>query len=146
MILKRIVSAVSAFALFGTAAAAEVLGTITDGSWRTDMGGGAVYVRNVFSSSSVGLQTENYVEYTPNSEAVPIVVNGASVWGTRTIKNAAQYMQNNDLRPLIGINADYFSFKTGIPMGYTIIDGEIFSKEAGLQDAVGFRSDGTAFI
>lgn len=146
MILKRIVSAVSAFVIFGTVASAEVLGTLSDGSWRTDMGGGAVYVRNVFDSSSVGLQTENYVEYTPNSEAVPIVVNGASVWGTRTIKNAAQYMQNNDLRPLIGINADYFSFKTGIPMGYTIIDGKIFSKEAGLQDAVGFRNDGSAFI
>ena len=46
----------------------------------------------------------------------------------------------NGLRPLAGINADYFSFKTGIPMGYTIADGEIISKEYGGQDAVGFRS------
>ena len=37
-------------------------------------------------------------------------------------------MQENGLRPLAGINADYFSFKTGIPMGYTIADGEIISK------------------
>ena len=55
-------------------------------------------------------------------------------------------MQENGLRPLAGINADYFSFKTGIPMGYTIADGEIISKEYGGQDAVGFRSDGTGFI
>ena len=40
-------------------------------------------------------------------------------------------MQENGLRPLAGINADYFSFKTGIPMGYTIADGEIISKEYG---------------
>ncbi|MBQ3426422.1 MAG: S-layer homology domain-containing protein [Clostridia bacterium] len=146
MVLRRIAAAAAALMTFSTAANAEVLGTLTDGSWQTDMGGGTVYKHNVFSSSSVGLQTENYAEYTPNKDAVPIVVNGASVWGTRTITSAAEYMKKNGLRPLIGINADYFSFKTGIPMGYTIIDGKIYSKEAGLQDAVGFREDGSAFI
>ena len=59
---------------------------------------------------------------------VPIVVNGASIWGTRNIKQAEQYMQENGLRPLAGINADYFSFKTGIPMGYTIADGENYNQ------------------
>ena len=39
-----------------------------------------------------------------------------------------------------------FFIQTGIPMGYTIADGEIISKEYGGQDAVGFRSDGTGFI
>ena len=37
-------------------------------------------------------------------------------------------MQENGLRPLAGINADYFSFKTGIPMGYTIADGRNYIK------------------
>lgn len=124
---------------------AEVLGTLGE-NWQTDMGGGAVYKHNVFYSDSVGNQTENYVEYTPNSEAVPVVVNGSSVYGTRTITSAAEYMTENGLRPLIGINGDYFSTKTGIPMGYTIINGEIYSKESGLQDAIGFREDGSAFI
>lgn len=141
----RMAAAVS-FVLFCGTAQASILGTITGDSWQTDMGGGAVYTHNVFSSPSVGLQTENYVEYAPNTDSVPIVVNGASVWGKRTITAAADYMTKNNLRPLIGINADYFSFKTGIPMGYTIIDGKIYSKETGIQDAVGFRSDGTAFI
>ena len=130
----------------GITAFADVLGTLSDGSWQTDMGGGAVYIHNEYYSSSVGKQTENYLEYTPNTDVVPIVVNGASVYGKRTIKSAEQYMQNNGLRPLIGINADYFSYKTGIPMGYTIINGRIYSKESGIQDAIGFRSDGTAFI
>lgn len=128
-----------------TSVFAEVLGTATE-QWSTDMGGGAVYNHTVFYSDSVGNQTENYVVYTPNSEVVPIVVNGESVYGTRTISSAAEYMEQNNLRPLIGINGDYFSTKTGIPMGYTIIDGEIYSKESGTQDAIGFRSDGTAFI
>ena len=79
--------------------------------------GAFTYFHNVqFNSDSVGKQNEYYVEYTPNEDAVPIVVNGASIWGTRNIKQAEQYMQENGLRPLAGINADYFSFKTGIPL------------------------------
>lgn len=109
--------------------------------------GAYTYFHNVqFTSDSVGKQNEYYVEYTPNSEAVPVIINGKSIWGTRTVKQAEKYMEDNGLRPLVGINADYFSFKTGIPMGYTIADGEIISKEYGGQDAVGFRSDGTGFI
>lgn len=128
-----------------TTVSASILGSV-NGGWQTDMGGGAVYTNGVYKSESGVSQTENYVEYTPNSEAVPIVVNGASVYGSRTITSAAEYMEKNSLRPLIGINGDYFSTKTGIPMGYTVIDGKLFSKEAGMQDAVGFRPDGTGFI
>ena len=126
-------------------ASAEVLGTVT-GGWSTYMGADTYFHNVQFTSDSVGLQNEYYVEYTPNEEAVPVIINGSSIWGTRDIKEAEQYMKDNGLRPLVGINADYFSFKTGIPMGYTIIDGEIVSKEYGGQDAVGFRSDGTGFI
>lgn len=144
--LKGAAFAAALIAALGVSAAAEVTGTETSGGWTTDMGGGAVYYRRVFTSSPLGRQTENYVEYTPNAEAVPVVVNGASVWGKRTITSAADYMKNSGMRPLIGINADFFSMTTGIPMGYTITDGEILSKEAGLQDAVGFRKDGTVFI
>ncbi len=143
--ILRITSAITAVLMTAQGVSAAVLGT-PGGGWQTDMGGGAVYSNNVFTSDSVGNQTENYVEYTPNSESVPIVVNGASIYGSRTISSAAGYMQKNNLRPLVGINGDFFSTKTGIPMGYTVIDGVIWSKESGIQDAVGFRDDGTAFI
>ncbi|MGN0162298.1 MAG: phosphodiester glycosidase family protein, partial [Candidatus Ornithomonoglobus sp.] len=147
-ILKKLtaIAGAAVITVTGIHAFASILGTETSDSWTTDMGGGATYYHKVFDSPSVGKQTENYVEYKPNTEAVPVVVNGASVWGKRTITSAADYMKKNNMRPLIGINADYFSLTTGIPMGYTIIDGQIFSKEAGVQDAVGFRKDGTAFI
>ena len=142
---NRIFSMLTAMVFFmASTASASVLGT-QNGGWQSDMGGGAVYINSSYTSES-GNQTENYVEYTPNSEAVPVVVNGASVYGSRTISSAVEYMQKNSLRPLIGINGDYFSPKTGIPMGYTVIDGQIFSKESGMQDAVGFRADGTGFI
>lgn len=146
--MKRVSLFLAAFILLiGTTAYADVMGTQT-GGWDTDMGAYTYFHNVVFQSDSqsVGQQTEYYVEYIPNSEAVPVVVNGESIWGSRNIEQAAQYMENNGMRPLVGINADYFSFKTGIPMGHTIIDGEIASKEGEGQDAVGFRADGTGYI
>ena len=143
---KKIFMLVMLIMLCGAATAyADVLGT-ESGGWSTYMGANTYFHNVQFTSDNVGKQNEYYVEYTPNSEAVPVIVNGKSIWGTRNIKQAEQYMEENGLRPLVGINADYFSFKTGIPMGYTIIDGEIVSKEYGGQDAVGFRADGTGFI
>lgn len=145
---KKILFLLTLMMLFTAQTAnASVLGTQT-GGWSSDMGAYTYFNNVVFQSdsSAVGKQTEYYVEYTPNTEAVPIVVNGESIWGRRNIKEAAEYMENNGMRPLVGINADYFSFKTGIPMGYTIIDGEIASTENGGQDAVGFRADGSGYI
>lgn len=146
MKFKNFLTVICAVFVFSSAAAsASILGD-PSGGWQTDMGGGTVYTNGVYKTQSGTQQTENYVEYTPNNEAVPIVVNGASVYGTRTITSASEYMKKNGLRPLIGINGDYFSSKTGIPMGYTVIDGKLYSKESGIQDAVGFRADGTGFI
>ncbi len=146
MKFKRIFALVCVVSVAVTSnVSASILGGV-NGGWQTDMGGGAVYTNGVYKSESGTSQTENYVEYTPNSEAVPIVVNGSSVYGKRTITSASEYMEKNSLRPLIGINGDYFSTKTGIPMGYTVIDGKLLSKENGVQDAVGFRADGTGFI
>lgn len=144
--VRKSISILTALAMcFGICANAEVTGTLT-GGWSTYMGASTYFHNKQFQSDNVGKQTENYVEYTPNEEAVPIVINGDSIWGTRNIEQAEQYMAKNGLRPLVGINADYFSFTTGIPMGNTVSEGEILAKEEGGQDAVGFRADGTAFI
>ncbi len=143
--IMSLIFVLTASLLFALSAHADVLGT-QSGGWSSYMGADTYFHNVQFTSDSVGLQNEYYVEYTPNNEAVPVVINGWSIWGTRNITQAEQYMTDNGLRPLVGINADYFSFKTGIPMGYTIADGEILSKEYGGQDAVGFRSDGTGFI
>ncbi len=138
-------AAFSVFFFWGASAYASVLGTVSD-SWTTDMGAYTYFHHTSFMSESVGKQTETYIEYTPNDMAKPVVVNGSSVWGTRTINGAVSYMEDNGMRPMAGINADYFSFTTGIPMGNVIIGGEIVSAENLGQDAVAIRSDGTAFI
>ena len=145
--MKRVILLIAAIMGISASVHAEILGSQT-GGWDTDMGAYTKFHNVVFQSENenVGQQTEYYVEYQPNDEAVPVVVNGYSIWGTRNIEQAADYMKNSGMRPLVGINADYFSFKTGIPMGHTIIDGEIASKEGEGMDAVGFRADGTGYI
>lgn len=117
-------------------------------SWKTQLGEDTYLNKNVFMSeqSGVGQQTEYYCEYTPNENVRPVLVNGDKIFGKRTILQAADYMKENDMQPMIGINADFFSTKTGIPMGHTIIDGKIITKDSTGQDAVGFKKDGSAFI
>ena len=126
---------------------ADVLGSVVEQKI-TDMADNTYLYNTVFESAQngVGKQTEYYVEYNPNSQVVPVVINGEALWGTRTIIQAMSYMSDNGLKPLIGINADYFSFKTGIPMGTSIMDGEIATSASGYIDAVGFRADGSGFI
>ena len=143
---RRILAMITILALaMQTTAFASVLGEEA-GGWATDMGASTVFHKNTFVSESVGQQTEVYIEYTPNADAKPIVVNGYSIWGTRNLKSAQSYITDSGKRSIAGINADYFSFTTGIPMGNTIVDGEIVSAENMGQDGVVFRSDGSAFI
>lgn len=124
---------------------ADVLGTVTDKNG-VDFGGGT-YLHNVtYNYGKSDIQNEYYVEYTPNEEVVPVVENGYSIWGRRNISSAAEYIQKEGYRPLIGVNGDFFSYTTGIPMGVSVSEGEILTKQDGYIDAIGFREDGTAFI
>lgn len=114
-------------------------------SLRTDFGAGTNMYTMAYQDGSTN-QQEFYVEYLPNEEAVPVVLNGEQIYGKRTILQAAKYYDNLNYRPLIGINADYFSFKTGVPMGHTISGGKLLTKDDTGQNAIGFRKDGTGFI
>lgn len=131
--------------IFSKTSFAAVLGEVSS-SWSTDMGAGTYFHHTTFISDTVGNQRESYIEYKPNELSKPVIVNGNSIWGRRNIKNAVSYMEDMGLRTIGGINADYFSYTTGIPMGNVIIDGKIMSKENLGQDALAFKKDGSAFI
>ena len=126
---------------------ASILGSdIT--AWTHKIANGTEFSKNEFMSeqSGVGKQTEYIAEYTPNTNVVPTVVTGETVWGKRTITQAEQYMKNNGMPPLLVINASIFSFKTGVPMGHVLSNGEILSKDTQSYRSIGFMADGTAFI
>ncbi len=143
--VKKLIVSVVAFAIFvNTSVYAGILGNIYNSN--SEVMHSHTFYQNSFKDGLRGNQSEYYVEYTPNEDIVPVMVNGDSLWGTINIHGANQFVEKNGLRSRMGINADYFSFQTGLQMGYTISGGEIVSKEYDAQDAIGFREDGSAFI
>ncbi len=144
---KRIISTVLAFLLISQQVYASVLGDVIT-SWSHKIANGTDFYQTTFISnqSGVGKQAEYFAEYTPNENVVPTVVNGQSLWGLRTIKEAEDYMKENGMVPLIGINASYFSWKTGLPMGHVISEGKIISKDTLTYQSIGFTKEGSAFI
>lgn len=145
---KRIIALVTAFVCMASSVSASVLGSGLVDSSSLLIGRGTSLYKNTFLSDQkgVGLQTEYYAEYTPNEDVRPVVVTGDAIWGKRNIEEAIAYMEKNNMYPMIGINASFFSFQYGVPMGHVITDGEITSKDATELDAVGFYQDGNAFV
>lgn len=145
--MKRIIAIVSAMMIFGQVASASILGNFIT-SWSIDIADKVIYNHNKFMSeqSGVGQQSEHYAVYTPNEAVKPIVVSGEYLWGRETITQAEEYMKQNGLVPMIGVNASYFSYETGLPMGHVISNGKIASKDTLTYQSIGFNPDGTAFI
>ncbi len=146
--MKKLIALVScAVFLFSNAEASVLGGTLKDSS-SLPVGQGLWLHYNKFLSDQNGVvnQSEYYAEYTPNTSAVPVVMTGGSIYGKRNAQEAAEYMKNNEMVPMIGINASYFSFQTGIPMGHVITDGTVTSKDNRTLPGIGFKSDSTAFI
>lgn len=146
--MKRLIALVSCAVFLFTSAEASILGNTLKESSSLPVGQGLWVHYNKFLSdqNGVGNQSEYYAEYTPNTSAVPVVMTGGSIYGKRDAKEAIEYMKKNEMVPMIGINASYFSFQTGIPMGHVITDGVVTSKDNRTLPGIGFKSDSTAFI
>ncbi len=143
--MKKILSVFLVILLLGTNAYADVLGTHISSS-RKELSPGTTFYTNVFNNSSVGKQTEHYFEYIPNNMTIPALTNGWTAYGKRTLTQANNILIQQGYNPVAGMNADFFSFQTGVPMSNTIIDGRIFTADSSWLPAIGFKDDGTAFI
>ncbi len=147
-IFKRITAfAALAAMLCGQSVFADVLGTHT-GHTSEEFAQGTTYITNTFQSDQegVGQQAEHYFSYVPNNDVRPIVSNGASIYGKRTLAQANQLIESQGKHTAMGMNADFFSFQTGVPMSNTIIEGRVSSKDSSWKPGIGFNADGTAFI
>lgn len=144
---KKIITIALLLSFCTQTAFASILGNLIDSSAMLIAPNTNYYQTSFMSEQKgVGKQTEYFAEYMPNTDVVPTVVTGESIWGKRTIMQAIDYMKKNHMQPMLGINASYFSFSTGIPMGHVISNGEITSKDGTTLPSIGFRQDGSAFI
>ncbi len=127
---------------------ASVLGTTLIDGYTTDIGKGVDLTHNTWYSDQggVGQQTENYVTYSPSSMVEPILTGGYKLFGKSTANTEIARLRSIGINPIAGINADFFSFQTGIPMSNIISDGVIVTKDGTKQYAVGITNDNKAFM
>ncbi len=149
MRLKRVAGIVTAAVLmFQSGVCASILGSESVTNSHIDIGPGAIlYTKSFYSDQSgVGLQTENFVEYKPNTDLVPVVVNDTYLYGKNSISSMASSLVQSGIYPVMLMNSDFFSFKTGVPMSHQVSDGVLVTKDSSSMDAIGINADGSAFI
>ena len=145
----RILSFLILFILiFNICVSASVLGSSHIEEYKYEISDGLTLYENTFLSdqSGVGEQRENYFHYIPNENTLPVVTVGKYVYGGENINKIYEYLKENDINAVGGINGDFFALQTGIPMGHAVIDGKIVTDENELLPAIGFKDDGSAFI
>lgn len=130
-------------------ASASVLGTSFINGYSMPIGEETYFCSNTYLSnqSGVGLQTENYIVYTPNPAVTPVIGYGETIYGSlnKTL-NEGNRLTESGKDIIGGINADYFSFQTGVPMSNLVIGGEVISKDSSAKYGFGVDEDGNGFM
>lgn len=109
---------------------------------------GAGLEKNIFWSDTYSdLRAEYYVEYTPNPDVTPTVAYGDTVLTRATLSEMAAGLEAQGNRVVSGINGDWYVLATGVPTGLVVTGGAVrATPDYDDAWAVGFRSDGSAFI
>lgn len=147
--LRKLLSAALAAVMLAsplTAYASDALGhdlTARDIALNT---GTALADGTFWSDTHADLRQENYVVYTPNERVTPMVTYGETTRALTTVTEAAQALEDQGWRVVAGINGDYYGTAHGVPLGSTMVDGELRNMNGDPYYAVGFRADGTAII
>ena len=106
----------------------------------------AMLTRNTVRHVTAGQQAERYIEWNQGGQIRPIVVTGDTVFGsTLNLDEAASRVTAAGMSVAAGMNGDYFTVATGVPLGLTVVDRRILVSDPALP-AIGFYSDGQAFI
>ena len=150
--IRRRTTALILAAVLGLAPAAsasEALGhDIQTGT--VSLAAGTELTHQIFWSDTYSdLRTERYFTYTPNSDVTPVVAYGDKVTSRETLTTMAKRLESQGKRLVGGINGDLYVMATGEPLGTVITDGVLRSVPGTNNQgyyAIGFRSDGTAFI
>ncbi len=84
-------------------------------------------------------------EYTPGLGTLPIVSYGTEINSTSTLGSMISQKLSDGTDVVAGVNGDFYSFYTGVPMSAVILDGKIISS-CDNRPAIGFYQDGSALI
>lgn len=100
---------------------------------------------NRVSTHSAGRQESFVLEYQPGGSISPVVWSGSVLMGKNTIQAGADALTEQGYYVVGGINADFFSSSSGVPLGMSVENGRLISSDDG-HAAIAFREDGSAFL
>ena len=97
-----------------------------------EVGHGAELYESVIWHTDAGREQEYYVEYQPGDTQsfVPMVAYGSKLYGKSDITYVESYLEGEGYEVVGGINADYFSLQTGLPLSMVITEGMLRSSDS----------------
>ena len=145
---KRLSAAGLALSLLAgqSAMASEAMGHDLHES-TTRLSAGTSITKELFWSDTYSdLRTGQYLTYVPNADVTPAVAYGGDwVLNKATLTAMAQSLEAQGRRVVGGANGDFYVVATGQPLGIVVTEGVVRSSSS-YHYAIGFRTDGTAFI
>ena len=147
--LRKLISAALAAAMLIsplTAYASDALGHDLAATGTALHAGTELADGTFWSDTYSDLRQENYVVYTPNERVTPVVTYGDTTRSLTSTLSAAKALEEQGWRVVAGVNGDYYGTQHGVPLGSTMVNGELRNMNGDPYYAVGFRADGTAVI
>lgn len=107
---------------------------------------GLTYINTISQHPSTGRTESHALELSPDSDVQAIMLQSSgTVYASATISAAVKQAQQQGWRVLGGINTDYFSTATGVPMGISIENG-VYRSSAGSFGTIAVTEEGMTYI
>ncbi|MBR5229057.1 MAG: phosphodiester glycosidase family protein [Firmicutes bacterium] len=110
-----------------------------------DLGNGFTYTNTISQNSSYGREESYMTETTIGSSIKPIVIACDTIYGGLTLDKVVSYAKGLGYNVLGGINTDFFSTDTKVPLGIVVEDG-IYKSSGDGYSSVTFDDAGRATI
>jgi exopolysaccharide biosynthesis protein len=106
------------------------------------------YTNTISWSSELGRQEAYALSLTGAGDAYPIIMACDTIYGSLAIGKMIEYAETQGKNVLAAVNTDFFSTKTGVPMGIVIENGVYKSSPEPdeTRSAVAFNPDGTVYF
>ncbi len=146
---RRLLAAVLGLAIAASSfiyAGASSIGTVIHES-PLMIADNAEYNEIIAMHSSRGRQEANVFTVDTRGQGIaPVVLYGSRLYGRSAITSVVDYASSSEgLSISGGINGDFYSFMTGIPLGMSVHNGKLNTSDAGYP-AIGFEDDGTIIV
>ncbi|SHH92191.1 S-layer homology domain-containing protein [Sporobacter termitidis DSM 10068] len=145
--MKKIIAIITVFLLLFTLippALAAGAGTAVYAN-TSQIANNLAYTNTVSYINSTQRQQSYALSLTGQGDAYPIVMADDTIYGSMTIEQLVNYAASQGKNVLAAVNTDFFSMKTGVPMGMVVENGVYKSSPEG-RPAVSFKPDGSVYF